>query len=160
MSIYIFKNKSFEKYLYFNPSMTVIYICSTRLMIVSFLSPMDITPDHWDQGKSLKIMTTDSFLVRFPWEWEWIWQKTLRFQPQGHKRPFHFQRVVAIYSFNIWVLKKSQTWFFFDNHYLIFCNETAIFLRHPCILPILISKHKPTPSSSKWVLLFRNSFIP
>jgi hypothetical protein len=63
---------------------------------------MDIAPDHWDQDKCLKIMTAESFLVTVSMGMGMNQQqKTLKFQPEGHRRPFHFQRAVAVYSFYV-----------------------------------------------------------
>lgn len=68
---------------------------------------MDTAADHWDQSKCLKIMTVESFLVTVSMGMGMNQrQKTLKFQPEGHTRPFHFQRVAAIYSSYVWVDEK------------------------------------------------------
>lgn len=72
-------------------------------MLISFLTSMDTAPDHWDQDKCSKIMTAESFLVTVSMGMGMNQrQKTLKSQPEGHRRPFHFQRVVAVYSFYVW----------------------------------------------------------
>lgn len=71
---------------------------------------MDTAPDHWDQGTCLKMMTAESFVVTVSMGMGMNqWQKTLKFQPEGHRRPFHFQRVAAVYSFYVCRDEKYQT---------------------------------------------------
>lgn len=83
--------------------LTVIRAHSVRLMLISFLTPMDTAPDHWDRDKCSQIMTAESFLVTVSMGMGMNQrQKTLKSQPEGHRRPFHFQRVVAVYSFYVW----------------------------------------------------------
>lgn len=63
-----------------------------RLMLISFPTSMDTAPNPWDQGKCLKIMTAESFLVTVSMGMGMSqWQNTLKFQPEGHRRPFYFK---------------------------------------------------------------------
>lgn len=72
--------------------LTVIWVHSMRLMLISFLTSMDTAPNPWDQGKGLKTMTAESFLATVSMGMGMSqWQNTLKFQPEGHRRPFHFK---------------------------------------------------------------------